>query len=139
MAYQIGRSKNIAETLELVDDKGTVKHTIDVSLDADAVCTAFRKKQIAIIDAEKRLKELQKQGLTADLDAGFEAYGSALIDILQLIFGSENTETILNFYGNNYIEISVQIVPYIYTVIVPKLEDALKTKKAQLKSLYKRR
>lgn len=139
MAYQVTRSKRITETLELTDEKGNVVDSIDVNLDADAVCTAFRKKQIAVIDAESRLKDVQRKGLQADLDAAYEAYGDAMLGIFGLIFGDEGTKKILDFYENNYVEMGLQIVPFIREVVIPKLDDALKSRKRQMKNLYKSR
>lgn len=139
MAYQVTRSKRITETLELTDANGIVVNSINVNLDADAVCTAFRKKQIAIIDAERRLKDVQRKGSQADLDAAYEAYGDAMLNIFELIFGDEGTKKILKFYENNYVEMGLQIVPFIREVVIPKLDDALKSHKRQMKNLYKSR
>lgn len=139
MAYQVTRSKRITETLELTDANGIVVNSINVNLDADAVCTAFRKKQIAIIDAERRLKDVQRKGSQADLDAAYEAYGDAMLNIFELIFGDEGTKKILEFYENNYVEMGLQIVPFIREIVIPKLDDALKSHKRQMKNLYKSR
>lgn len=98
MAYQVTRSKRITETLELTDEKGNVVESIDVNLDADAVCTAFRKKQTEVIDAERRLKEIRKNGVETDLECAYEAYGNAVIAIFELIFGEDGTKRLLEFF-----------------------------------------
>ena len=137
MAYQVTRSKRITETLELTDENGKVVESIDVNLDADAVCTAYRKNQIAIIDAERRLKDVHRKGSQTDLDAAYEAYGDAMLGIFGLVFGEDGTKKILDFYENNYVEMGLQIVPFIRGVVIPKLDEALKCRKQQMKNLYK--
>lgn len=139
MAYQVTRSKRITETLELTDEKGNVVDSIDVNFDADAVCTAFRKKQIAIIDAERRLKAVRKSGVETDINVAYETYGVAVVGIFDLIFGDEGTKKILEFFEENYIEMGVQIVPFIRTVVIPQIEQSLAEHKQKIKSLYKRR
>lgn len=69
MAYKITRTQKITETLELSDKNGNVIGSIDIDIDADAVCTAFRKKQTEVIDAERRLKEIRKTVLKQILNA----------------------------------------------------------------------
>lgn len=139
MAYQVTRSKRITETLELTDEKGNVVESIDVNLDADAVCTAFRKKQTEVIDAERRLKEIRKNGVETDLECAYEAYGNAVIAIFELIFGEDGTKKLLEFFEDNYIEMGIQVVPFINAVIVPKINETLRNRKAQIRALHKYR
>ncbi len=139
MAYQVSRSKHIKDVLELCDEDGNVVQTLDIDIDADVICTQYRKRQIEIINAERQLKEVQRNGLQSDIDAAFFAYSNAVKEIFLLVFGEENTKIIIDFYNGQYIEMSVQLVPYIYNVIAPALEDALKRRKAQVKSAYKRK
>lgn len=139
MAYQVTRSKRITETLELTDEKGNVVESIYVNLDADAVCTAFRKKQTEVIDAERRLKEIRKNGVETDLECAYEAYGNAVIAIFELIFGEDGTKKLLEFFEDNYIEMGIQVVPFINAVIVPKINETLRNRKAQIRALHKYR
>jgi hypothetical protein len=139
MAYQVTRSKRITETLELTDEKGNVVESINVNLDADAVCTAFRKKQTEVIDAERRLKEIRKNGGETDLECAYEAYGNAVIAIFELIFGEDGTKRLLDFFEDNYIEMGIQVVPFINAVIVPKINETLRNRKAQIRALHKYR
>lgn len=104
MAYKITRTQKITETLELSDKNGNVIDSIDIDIDADAVCTAFRKKQTEVIDAERRLKEIRKNGVETDLECAYEAYGNAVIAIFELIFGEDGTKRLLDFFEDNYIE-----------------------------------
>ena len=137
MAYKLTRSTRIIETLELTDENDNVVDTIDIDLDADAICTAFRKKHLAIIDAERRLKEVQKKGVQENIETAFSVYGTALLDVFELVFGTSGTKKILEFYENKYVEMSVQIVPFIYSVIVPKINETLNNQKTKLKNMYR--
>ena len=131
MAYKITRTQKITETLELSDKNGNVIDSIDIDIDADAVCTAFRKKQTEVIDAERRLKEIRKNGVETDLECAYEAYGNAVIAIFELIFGEDGTKKLLEFFEDNYIEMGIQVVPFINAVIVPKINETLRNRKSQ--------
>lgn len=137
MAYKITRTQKITETLELSDKNGNVIDSIDIDIDADAVCTAFRKKQTEVIDAERRLKEIRKNGVETDLECAYEAYGNAVIAIFELIFGEDGTKKLLEFFEDNYIEMGIQVVPFINAVIVPKINETLRNRKAQIRALHK--
>lgn len=113
--------------------------SIDIDIDADAVCTAFRKKQTEVIDAERRLKEIRKNGVETDLECAYEAYGNAVIAIFELIFGEDGTKKLLEFFEDNYIEMGIQVVPFINAVIVPKINETLRNRKAQIRALHKYR
>lgn len=139
MAYKITRTQKITETLELSDKNGNVIDSIDIDIDADAVCTAFRKKQTEVIDAERRLKEIRKNGVETDLECAYEAYGNAVIAIFELIFGEDCTKKLLEFFEDNYIEMGIQVVPFINAVIVPKINETLRNRKAQIRALHKYR
>ena len=139
MAYKITRTQKITETRELSDKNGNVIDSIDIDIDADAVCTAFRKKQTEVIDAERRLKEIRKNGVETDLECAYEAYGNAVIAIFELIFGEDGTKKLLEFFEDNYIEMGIQVVPFINAVIVPKINETLRNRKAQIRALHKYR
>ena len=133
MAYQARREKKIAETLELVNNDGTVSKKIEVNLNADSIARSFRDKQNELIRAEMDIKHCKDKG---EYDKILETFGSAMLSIFELIFGAENTAAILEFYENNYVEMATQIMPFISDVIVPAVDEAFAKKREQLANNY---
>lgn len=139
MAYQIKKTRKINEELELLNDNGEVEKTLLICLDVDAIAPMFRKKQVALINAQKELKNIQKMGVQADFDAAYELYGRAVADIFELTLGVQNTAEILEYFENNYIEMCTQVVPFISEVVVPSIEISINEKKKQMKNLHKKK
>ena len=139
MAYQIKKTRKINEELELLNDNGEVEKTLLINLDVDAIAPMFRKKQVALINAQKELKNIQKMGVQADFDAAYELYGRAVADIFELTLGVQNTAEILEYFENNYIEMCTQVVPFISEVVVPSIEISINEKKKQMKNLHKKK
>ncbi len=137
MAYQVKRTRKVIEDLELCNENEEVEVTLHINLDCDAVAPLFRKKQVALIDAEKNLKNIQKMGNQADFNTAYEIYGRALTDIFEVSLGVENTKIVLDFFHKNYIEMCTQIVPFIAEIIVPAIQAAIADKQKQMKNLHK--
>nr|DAM21153.1 MAG TPA: hypothetical protein [Caudoviricetes sp.] len=144
MAYQVGRSRKIRESLELVDDNGNVVTTVYTDIDADKIAKEFNKRVNAIIRAEIAAKSLPKSGeitaMTTEqaeaANAAVQSYGEAVINLFQLIFGDEGTQTILDFYDNAYFEMSMQVFPFILDVVKPRIEDSVRKMQERAKQNY---
>ena len=144
MAYQVGRSRKIRESLELVDDNGNVVTTVYTDIDADKIAKEFNKRVNAIIRAEIAAKSLPKSGeitaMTTEqaeaANASVQSYGEAVINLYQLIFGDEGTQTILDFYDNAYFEMSMQVFPFILDVVKPRIEDSVRKMQERAKQNY---
>ena len=137
MAYQLKRTRKIVEDLELCNENGEVEATLHINLDCDALAPLFRKKQVALIDAEKNLKVIQKIGRQDDFDRAYEIYGRALVDIFETSLGVENTRVVIDFYRGNYTEMCVQVIPFITEVVMPSMQASISDKKNQLRALHK--
>lgn len=127
--FELKRSQRVQEDIKLGDE------VISINLDVDSIATNFRKCQVDLIKAEQKLKSL-KQGET-DGEVAIEEYGNALIALLRLVFGEENTAKVLNFYENNYVELSLQVIPFVAGVIVPAVTQSLQNTKQQMAQRYK--
>lgn len=137
MAYQIRRSNRVVEDLELCDSNGKVVDTIRVDLDIDSISGRFRAQYAKLISAERQITAVRKNSVNAEnAQQIFETYGTALINLLDSIFGVEDTQKILVFYENNYIEMSIQIFPFVHEVIIPQIEKSVNQSKEQLKQRY---
>lgn len=53
-----------------------------------------------------------------------------------ICFGRENAETICEVFDGNYVEMSVAIVPYIYDVILPRVNECIARRREQIKGIY---
>ena len=138
MAYQIKRSNRVTEDLELVESDGTVAKTLHIDVDIDAITAHFRAEYNDLINAERAVKAAQKAGVSEqNFQEIYAEYGRAIIAILKTVFGEGNTLEILEFYEDNYIEMSVQIFPFISDVIVPKIRETVENSKIQIRTRFK--
>ena len=130
--FELKRSEKIVEQIKLGDE------IIEVNLDAGAIQARFTKGYNELLRAQSALNGATSDTLDAVSDK-LEQYGNAVVGVLQVIFGEENTQKILAFYENNYTEMFTQIYPFIGEVIIPMISEASKRKADELKALYKGR
>ena len=130
--FELKRSEKIVEQIKLGDE------IIEVNLDAGAIQARFTKGYNELLRAQNALNGATSDTLDAVSDK-LEQYGNAVVGVLQVIFGEENTQKILAFYENNYSEVFTPIYPFIAEVIIPKISEASKRKAEELKALYKGR
>jgi hypothetical protein len=143
MAYQIQRKKTVDETLELLDANGNVGCKVRVSLDADSIASEFTVRYRAVAEAQQKLKQYQEQVKNADEDEAIEGVaesmellGEAVISIFQLIFGNDGAQQIVKFYESRYLEMCLDIFPFINNVVQPAIEKRLQDQHSQLVSKY---
>ena len=74
------------------------------------------------MNAEKAAKEKQT-------DEMLETYGKAIVEFIRLIFGDENTQKLIKYFDNRYIDMLLQTMPFIYDVVVPSIEKSVRQKK----------
>ena len=134
--YQIKRSEKLRDTLELRNEDGTTGATLEFVVDIDAVAGELRRNIADITAAEKALK---KAASDKDYGEAYAQYGRAVDGIFAVCFGAENARRIAEFFEGNYIEMSFAIVPYIYEVILPRVNESLKRRREQLKNIYRAR
>lgn len=122
MAYQIKKTNRITEDVEFLGENGEVELTVELDIDVERIAGDFRKAQIAVMNAEKAAKEKQT-------DEMLEAYGKAIVEFIRLIFGDENTQKLIKYFDNRYIDMLFQTMPFIYDVVVPSIEKSIQQKK----------
>ena len=138
MAYQIKRSNKVVEDLELTESDGTVVKTLHIDVDIDAITANFRAEYNDLIKAERAVKTAQRTGVSEDnFQAIYEEYGAAIIAVLKTVLGEENTLEVLEFYEDNYVEMSVEVFPFISDVIVPRIRDTVENSKRTIKTRFK--
>lgn len=140
MAYQAKRSKKYVEDFELVDAEGNIKHTLNISLDADDMTVKINRKYVALTRALSETTEAKRKAETAeDLQGVFETLGNAMVDLLQAVFGEENAKILLDFYEDSYIEMSREVLPFISNVVIPRMIEIRKDNQKALLGKYNRK
>lgn len=136
MAYQVNKRKIVEEELQLMED-GEVKHTIKVSLHPDDVAMNINRKYIALTKALTFATEAKRKAEShEEIGDCFEILGKAVCDMFEAVFGTENAKTIIEFYENRYIEMTQEVLPFITTVIIPKITEINKENRARIKKKY---
>ena len=134
MAYQAKRKKQYEEEFQLVEENGTIVHTLKVSLDADSMVRKLSEKHTALVRA---LQDVQKK--VQDPEKGLEVLGNAVTDMFEAVFGEEDTKIILEFYNNRYVEMCQEVVPFITTVVIPEVRKIAQANKKDILSQYNRK
>jgi len=136
MAYQIKRTPKSTETLELIDDTGIVIQRIEVDLGADGMAEKVSQKYVDMVAIQQKYQSRTSEGVS---ERTLEEFGNAVIAIMEAVFGKEDAETILNFYDKKYVEMCAEVMPFITSVVIPKVRVIAKRKSASMrKGLLKR-
>lgn len=138
MAYQVRRSKRIVEELELADEYGEVQQVIHVDLDPDAIAQNVSRKYVALLEAQRKLSGLRTAG-TSEEDASegmYEEIGKAYLDLMEAVFGAEDTVRIADFYEGRLMEMTKELSPFLFEVIIPKLRKAARGTRKRIAGRY---
>lgn len=136
MAYQIKRSEKITDVLELCDEGGNVVTRLDITIDIDSIAAELRKRLVNVQTAEKLLKKAASQ---EDYAEAYGLFEQTVNDVFSVCFGAENAKRITEHFGGDYIEMSLAVVPYIYEVVLPKVNEVVARRRTALKRIYNRR
>lgn len=143
MAYQAKRHKKFTEDFELVEEDGNVAHTIHVSLDADDMTVNISRKYTALTKAMAESDRIKKAtDDRKDIDAlqnCIEKLGRAIVDLLEAVFGTENANIIIKFYEGRYMEMSQEVLPFISTVVIPRMIELKADHRKSVMQKYNRK
>lgn len=140
MAYQAKRHKKFQEDFELVNESGEVVHLLHVSLDADDMVVKINRKYTALTKALAETTEIKRKAENPEeIQKSVEILGTAVVDLLEAVFGTEDTEKIIQFYEGRYIEMSQEVIPFITQCVIPKLIEMKKDNKRAVLSGYNRK
>lgn len=134
MAYKFDRIQRVTEEIEL--GNGVI---IKVDFNPDDIAKEYNLNLNRIIKAERAIKKLNPDE-TPDPDIVNEAmgeYGNAVIGLFNLIFGEENTNKIVSFYEDKYIEMMQVIYPFIMNVAQPRIAESINKSRENLAQYYK--
>ena len=140
MAYQAKRHKKFQEDFELVNESGEVVHLLHVSLDADDMVVKISRKYAALTKALAETTEIKRKAENPEeIQKSVEILGTAVVDLLEAVFGTEDAEKIIQFYEGRYIEMSQEVIPFITQCVIPKLTEMKKDNKRAVLSGYNRK
>lgn len=127
--YQIQRKNRIREQLQLCHENGDVACTLDVDINVDRMTAEISKAYDKLGQAQNELMKDQRN------EKLIEEYGKAVTLVLTAIFGEAGCKKILEFYEDNYTECLVDILPFVSGEIMPKIREASRVRKEQLRAL----
>ena len=130
--YQIKRN-HIVEDLQIEDNGKTLDLKVDIN--ADSILQAYNKAQYGIAKSSKMAKEAADEN---DVSKAQEAMGSAILNLFEIIFGEDQTQKIIEFYDNRYLEMLGDIAPFITDVVAPRIADAQQAIADRYKQVGKR-
>ena len=115
MAFKLKRFKK-TESIELVNEEGVTEKVITVRLDKAGLAMKASKKYVEI---QRLLAMAEKARGKENTEELVTKLGQTVIDFFEIIFGEEDTKAILEFYEGNYIEMALEVMPFIQGKILP--------------------
>lgn len=125
--YTLTQNTTFEDQIELKKNDGT-SEILDIHL-------ALSPKMIKQYrDLQIRLTQLQKKAQENPSDMTMIAEtGKAVVDIFSLLLGEENCKKVIAFYSDDFMQMMMDLFPYIQNEIVPKFQQLAKQRKQALK------
>lgn len=121
MAYQIKKTtQRIQDTLQ-IDDNGTL-----VDIPVDIYVDDVIRDYVRVTDQLK------------NIGTDPEKLGTAVIEMMQLVFGTDGAQKLLDLYQNRYMDMIGDVYPFVKNVVEPQLIRAMKEKTERYTSLLSR-
>lgn len=145
MAYQAKRKAAYTQDFELVDEKGNVVHRLLVALDPGSCIEKLNQKYIALVRTKNELSKLEGAMQNGNFDENdeigkvYEMLGKASVDLIEAVFGSDDTKTILDFYNGRYTDMISEVAPFITNVVIPDLRRITQENKKEILDKYNRK
>lgn len=123
--YTIKKAAHIVDELKIDGDDGK-DLTLNVNIYIDDILAGFEEKRAAISKAQQDLKALKasKETDPAELGLVLNSLNDAAYALFELIFGKEQTETLVKFYDNRVLSMLGDFLPYFSEVILPEIKKA---------------
>lgn len=127
------RKKKLVDTLELKNEDGSTFAILNIDLDVDRIMAEYNRARNDVIRAQQKIKaDPQNPEILNE-------YGKAIVSVLDVLFGAENTKKLLEFYENKYSELLEMIFPYISNEIEPRMREIVNDKVAKMKAQFNRK
>ena len=112
----------ITDTVELVNADGEKLNISFTFLPSGALVKQLRTMELALADAKNKSAE-----------EAASKVGTIILSLFKMLFGAENTEKIVEFYGGQYEFMVYDFMPYIYENVIPKCNAAVRQAKKRAK------
>ena len=126
MAYTIKKTEAIGDTITIEAEQGNLEFSYSFVVTPELI------KKFREIEVKKAVAEKDKTK-----QENIEMIGKCVTDLFILFFGEENACKIFGFYGNDYVCMCQDFIPYIYNVIIPKVQEMAKRQKALAKRKFR--
>ena len=117
------RSKSIHKQLAIIPNDGKEQVIFNVDIIPEQVAGKFGEL------CWKIQQETEKK------QADYAALGEAIVGLLSIIFGAEQTKTIMDIYKSNYTDLLLDITPFLIEEIKPAIIEASKNKREEMQRL----
>lgn len=131
MAYKVQRSSKIIEQLELGEDK-----TISVVINVTKMAADINKAYNDIIRADVAYRKADKSNPEQVLEV-FGEIGKSVLSLFNVVFGEESAAEVVEYYDEDYLEMIIEVLPFISEVIFPQIKKFSQEKKKAAASNYK--
>lgn len=140
MSYQAKRSKKYIEEFELVDENGEVVHSLKVRLDADDLLKNINGQYLELVKAYDEAQKYKEAELShEDAQKGLTALGNAMLNMMRAVFGKDDSNKIYEFYEGRYVEMTKEVSPFFFEIVVPRCREIINENKEAVKSKYNRK
>ena len=128
--YTLRQSALFSDEIELAKSNGASEFiTINLNITPDLV-KEYRKLQLQYMAYQKKAAENPKDVIV------MEKAGEVIVGIVTLLFGKEKAEKIIGFYSDDYIQMMINLYPYIENTLVPRLNEIIRQRKHDLKRKF---
>jgi hypothetical protein len=114
--YQITRN-HVVEDLKVTDAGTGEELVLHVDLSVDQILQRY----LQAAEAFAKARNNANKGLTEER---VEKLGEAILNLFVVIFGQEQAQKLVDFYGESYTEMLADVVPFINDVVAPKINEA---------------
>jgi len=125
--YEVKRQQKIREELKLGDE------ILVIEIAPLDIVQEYQQAATQLILAREAVKAAKATGVT---EKEVQALGEAIVTLLVVLIGKENTDKLVAFYEENYIELLLMIFPFIQEVIQPQMNSMIAQMREQAHTAY---
>ncbi|WP_282146817.1 hypothetical protein [Ruthenibacterium lactatiformans] len=130
--YTVTRKNEIHEELAIKNLKGETELVLPVDLHIDSILAQYNRVRRILGEAQHEARQHPTDEKT------LEAYGAAVVALFEVIFGSDGTKKLTDYYNGRWSEMLEDVAPFVVECIQPQVEYAMKAR-AKAYQRYTRR
>lgn len=126
--YELKRQDRIREQLKLGEE------VLTIEIVPETIAQDYKKAEAKLIKAQDMLRAAK----AGEQEASYQELGDAVVTLLNVVLGKDNTDKLLLFYENSYTEMMLMIMPFIMDVIKPQLDSMIVKMQNTTREVYKK-